>query len=280
VGKQYYYLISGLRDLINDPGNRTVIIDEFIRFCEEELDSKDFIVLKKLFLFNDIKNIIARNSGIKDFVYPSYYSIEEFNENEKDTDSFLPFIAEYFNNKRSDKRIYPDLNETDELIHLFYDHLNSDDSDFVKKYFEFELNLRNISNAISMRINGKIDREKLIYHGDYIENIIKSNTLDMGLADEFTFIPKLIEAYNTADLIKIEKTIDEIRWNWIEQETDLDFFGAPVVFGYMIKLISVERWLSIDTPKGKAVLDELINRIRESVKFSNEYINGGGSNNG
>jgi len=276
VGKQYYYLIAGLKDLIIDPDNKLVDIDEFIEFCGEQLDEKDFISLKKLFIFNDIKN--AAKIGVDRSVYltPSFYSREDFTEHQKDTDRLLPFLAEYFYHRNNDEQENPELNEVDELVHLFYDHLEDEEDRFVKSYFEFELNLRNISNAISMRVKGNFDKNRLINRGDYIESMVRSNTLDMGLTDEFPYITKLIEAYHSNDMIKIEKTIDEIRWDFLDSSVGLDHFGAVVVFGYMIKLVSVDRWLNITTDKGKSVLDGLISKIRASVKFSEDFITVGG----
>ena len=76
--RKYYYLISSLAELILHSSKKPIGIDDFVNFCSEELAEKDFDNLKKLFLFNDIRNAV--NSQNKDYRYmtPSYYTQEEF----------------------------------------------------------------------------------------------------------------------------------------------------------------------------------------------------------
>ena len=116
---QYYYLVSSLPDLIIDSNKIPVDINEFINFCSEEMSKKDFDNLKKIFIFNDILNSIKYKDNNYIFKKPSYYNKEDFKENLKDTDTFFEFLSEYFFNKKNEKRVYPELLETDEIFRFF-----------------------------------------------------------------------------------------------------------------------------------------------------------------
>ena len=187
-----------------------------------------------------------------------------------DTDSFLVFLADYFYNKKKDKRLYPDLMEIDEVVLLFYLNLDDISDPFVRDYFLFELDLQNITTALSLRKNNINYNNKIIPFGDNYKQIIKSNSPDLGLAKEFEGIDKLSDVYKQDDLIKIESTIEDIRWKWLDENTSLDHFSLPVIYSYAVKLNSIERWTNLTDQRGNEVLDRLIEKIKVNVKFSDE----------
>ena len=92
----YYYLVSSLFELKIDSGKKNISIKEFIEFCKEELKEADFLNLKKIFLFNDLKNAVFCDKENFVFNTPTYFDETEFNDNLNDTDSFFSFISEYF----------------------------------------------------------------------------------------------------------------------------------------------------------------------------------------
>ena len=270
--KQYYYLVSSLPELAFDSGKSAVGINEFIQFCSEELDGRDFETLKKIFLFNDIRNASNYTTEGHKFVYPSFYSEEEFTENLKDTDSFFVFLGEYFFNKKSDKRLFPELIEIDEVVKLLYKYLDEISSGFLKDYFLFELYLQNVTAALSLRAND-INYSNKIIDADYIsEQIKKSSSPDFGISKEVDYLEKLIELYKSNDLIKIEKTIENIRWRWLDDRVGIDYFSLDAILAYSVKLCSVERWLGLSEDKGDATLNSLIDNISSNVAFPEEYL--------
>lgn len=270
---QYYYLCSSLIDLILDSKAKFFSSFDLIQFCEEEMNKKDFNDFKFLYIFNDIKNIINIGEILDDekkYIYPAYYSLEEFKENLKDYDSFLPFISEYLFNKKNEKRAYPHLLEIDELLTLFYNYVETLDNRFIKDYYNFELLLRNITTAISLKRNAINYTNRIIPAGDYYEVILKSNSNDFGIGKEFRFIEKLLEIYENEDLIKREQEEENIRWNYLDEYIGKDFFSTNFVFSYAIKLKSVERWLSLKEEVGKEMLEKLIKDIKNKIIFSEE----------
>ena len=56
----YYFLISGLPDLLVGNRNDSHIFSpaDFLSFCEGQMSAKDFAALKKIYILNDIKNVI------------------------------------------------------------------------------------------------------------------------------------------------------------------------------------------------------------------------------
>lgn len=64
----------------------------------------------------------------------------------------------------------------------------------------------------------------------------------------------------------IEKELDLLRWQFIEQRTALDSFNFPYLIGYMLKLLIVERWAGLDAELGKQILQETLEEsVREAI---------------
>lgn len=267
MAKNYYYLVSSLSPLTLDTGRLPLSSKEFIEFCREELEPSDFYDFLKIYLFNDIRNAIHSDNESYSYIYPSYYTQEEFRENLRDTDSFLTFLSEYFFNKQTEKRINPSLMEIDEVVLLLYQNLEQIENDFVKDYYMFELDLQNITTRLSLRMNNLDDVNKIIPFGDKYEMIRKSSAADLGVSEAGGYIENLVEAYAEKDLIKIEKKIEEIRWNWLEDRVGYDQFGINNILSYAVRLQSVERWLSLTEEKGEAVLNNIIESIAGSISL-------------
>ena len=135
--KQYYYLVSSLYDLILDSGKKVVSIRDFLEFCREELTERDYFELKKLFLFNDIKNAVSYKKIGDKYLTPAFYDEEEFLENLKDIDSFLPFLNDFYYNINNNKKNDSNLDEIDDLTLLFYENLDVITNKFIKEYKSF-----------------------------------------------------------------------------------------------------------------------------------------------
>lgn len=272
--QDYYYLISSLHDPELDSQKKLYSLEEFISFCEEQLKPQDFEDLKKVFIFNDLMNIIKVKDYDSAFNTPSYYAKETFFNNMADYSQFFPFIEIFLENKKNEKRNFPDLTDTDELITLFYENIDSlTKNKFLKKYFQFELDLKNISNSISLKKLGISAENALIPSGEAYDRLVKSMPLDHGL---IPMLEKLTESLNTSDLTGTEKLIDEIKWLWLDEELSYNYFSFNYIISYAVKLASVERWKRLTEESGKEVLDGLINKIKSGIKFSEEFLKTGG----
>lgn len=273
----YYYLISSLYDLSIDSGQVPLTINDYLEFCKEELSDKDFDSLMHIFLFNDMKNLAFHKTDNFNYNKPSYYEESYFHESFLDKEQFKPFISEFLYQKENDKRQFPEMLEIDELLAKFYLDIDSIDNQFIKDYLDFELNLQNITTAMTMRKNKQDYKKFIIPAGEYYENIIKVNAVDFGLSGDIYYIERLIDAYDSDDLIEIEKTIEEIRFEWLDESVNYKVFSFKGVVAYAVKLLSAERWSNLTDEKGREVLDSLIDTIKSGITFSDEFKIIGGS---
>jgi hypothetical protein len=247
----------------------------------DEMREQDFDQVRKLFLYNDIKNTILlyfyKKKRQEDYATPAYYDELSFEENRKDTSCFLPFLARFYELKKAGKRQYPHLPETDELTALFYEDLESiTEPGFLRDYFDFELSLRNITCAIAFRKNGLPISAKLIPFGTAYELICKNEAAtDFGLADEFPFIEKLVSPSEAGSLYDAEMAIEKVRWEWLDERVGDNFFSTDAIISFFVKLRSIERWEELSKEKGEELFNGLMNTIKRSIRFSIEFITTG-----
>jgi len=268
---QYYYLLSSLYDISLEAEKVGNTLEEVWNLCAEEMTEKDFEGLRSLFLFNDIANAV--NYGKPDFVYqyPAYYTQEEFEENMKDSDSFLPFLAEYWFAYHSERRIYPDLLPEEELTVLLYEHLDDFSDVFVREYYEREAHLRNIKAGLVARRYHRPMERSMLPVGEFSDLMRRSSSPDFGVGGEFEFIEKAAQMYESGRLLEMELLFDEVRWKWLEERVMLEPFSAHEVYSYVLRLAMVTRWLSLVTEEGKKKLQSLIHSIESKIVFSHEF---------
>ncbi|MCX7883303.1 MAG: DUF2764 domain-containing protein [Brevinematales bacterium] len=268
---QYYYLLSGLYDISLEAEKVGNTLEEVWALCAEEMTEKDFEGLRSLFLFQDIAN--AAHYGKEGFVYqyPAYYTREEFEENMKDSESFLPFLAEYWFAYQNERRIYPELLPEEELTVLLYEHLEDFSDPFVREYYEREAHLRNIkAGLVARRIHRPMERAMLPV-GEFSDLMRRSSSPDFGVGGEFDFVEKVAQMYESGRLMEMELFFDEVRWKWLEERVMLEPFSAHEVYSYVLRLALVTRWLSLIAEEGKKKLQRLITSIESKIAFSHEF---------
>lgn len=271
--RKYYYLIASIPDVVLKGEERGMPLDYFLEFCQEELAPSDYKNLKMMYFFNDIRNAVNYKNIENEYFQPCFYSREDFMENLSEPERFLPFLETYFDLKKRGERLFPKKTEIDELICIFYEHLDFLECDrFVKRYYkECELVVKNISTAVIMRYRKEFNEEKLIPFGEQYERIMRFNTPDLGLSNEFKFIEGLIEALNRNDIMGFEEIVEQARWDILDELVGEEYFGAWHVYAIGVKLLSVERWKRLSEQKGKEKLNKLIESIKNSIVFPVEF---------
>jgi Protein of unknown function (DUF2764) len=271
----YYYLLSSLAELNPSKEEEPLPIAQFLDFCREQLTEKDYRGLKSLFLWNDMKNVLSYKKAGDFYVTPAYYGEDDFLQNLAERERFLPFISHYFNNQENGIYEFNSISITDELASLFYFDLDRLENRFVKDYYLFELNLRNLTTAMSLRKAGLPYTDKLIPFGTFYEDLLKSTSGDFDLAAEAPYIAELENVFSGFDLVKIEKAIDQVRWNWLSVYDERDYFSLESLYAYAVKLSLQSRWVNLKPDKGQELFDKLVTIIQRSVRFSIEILTAG-----
>jgi hypothetical protein len=268
--REYPCLISSLPELIIDFDAKKFDFAALRNEVEESIHSDDYELVKILFYPYDNQNLVntleQKNSA--------FYKKGNFEQNtfaERIKSRLLPkymndFIEIFENNSNED---YPDellklyeRNSENLLQTLFYDEVLKTGNTFIRGWFEFDRDLRNIQAAIVAR-RLKIDASDS-FVGNKAENFAKSTAADFGLGSEIDWIHKVVQIAEIADPCECERKIDLFRWEKIDEISVYNYFDINAVLAFMQKADIVERWISLDRQTGKEMFKKFINDLMKT----------------
>lgn len=168
-----------------------------------------------------------------------------------------------------------DLNIENELQSYYFQHVLQVNNKFLSQWFKFDMNVKNILTSINSRKYGYDVEKQLISvntDNDVYEILLKGSAKADLLADEVPFANKIIQiAESEMAIIDKEKAIDNIKWEFLDENTFFDYFSIEKILSFVIKLSIAERWLKLDNETGKALFERLINDMRMNYKFPEEF---------
>ncbi len=276
----YYYLVAGLPDISLEDGKLSYTVDSFKSEIYPDLSDKDKNIIdlfylkfdndNLLHLLKDKEYVVKRNGNfssdellslidtikdgdIPDRKYPSYFS---------------KFISEYLALAPEDAYRASDMLTSD-----YYSYAMRTKNSFVSAWFEFNLNLNNIQSAISAR-KYKIDvASTIVGDTDVCEMLRTSNARDFGLGDTLPYLENIQRISEIDDLLEREKKVDQLKWNWMEDESFFNYFTVECLFVFLLQLEMIERWISLDKDKGNELFRALIQGLKNDVQIPEEFRN-------
>ena len=274
----YYYLVAGLPDISLEDGKLSYTVDSFKSEIYPDLSDKDKNIIdlfylkfdndNLLHLLNDKEYVVKRtgtfsadellslidtikDGDIPDRKYPSYFS---------------KFISEYLALAPEDAYRASDMLTSD-----YYSYAMRTKNSFVSAWFEFNLNLNNIQSAISAR-KYKIDvASTIVGDTDVCEMLRTSNARDFGLGDTLPYLENIQRISEIDDLLEREKKVDQLKWNWMEDESFFNYFTVERLFVFLLQLEMIERWISLDKDKGNELFRALIQSLKDDVQIPEEF---------
>ncbi len=269
--RNYYFLAASLEDLTWGHGAPRGTLEELLEYLADNMHPEDAVALRQLFLFNDMRNAVSIHNSEDSFLTPTCYDRETIMEAAHGGSDVLPFLDEFFDIVRRNSRAFPDIPLIDEMTFLFYDRINDIDSPFVRDYHLHELDVRNLTIALSRESQGFPYRDRLVPRGEAYDAIMSGSPPDFGLSAEYPFVEDLVRVFKDTDLTAHEEAMERVRWQWLDERVGAEFFSTEFILSYVLKYQSVERWQTLSEEKGDELLGELLSAVRRSVRFSLEF---------
>lgn len=274
--KNYYCLVAGLPDIIiegNKPGETS---HEFKNELAEQLHTSDYKLAELLYLNYDNKNLL--NLLLKQenqFITIGNYSEEYLEEQIKEPTNIVDYMKQLIFNIKNETSRNLNLSSENELQSLYYEYVLQVKNDFLEQWFKFDRDIKNILTAVNCRKYGYDTEKQLIpvrHKNEVYETLIKSSPKPDLLTDEVPYVEKILQiAESEMDISEKEKALDNIKWKFLDELTFFNYFTIEKILSFVIKLNIVERWIELDNETGKALFTRLINDIKMSYKFSDEF---------
>ncbi|MDH6357849.1 DUF2764 domain-containing protein [Parabacteroides sp. PF5-9] len=272
---KYYCLIAGLPNIALDDSKLPFTITEFRDELDGILTSEDKKMIDLFFLKFDNKNLIEqarfpdrdpdpRGSITYDEFMGLFTALKE-EENPPKNEHIPPYFEKFFKaylaaeGKESALRIPWE----DQLASLYYAYAMTNKNKFVADWFELNLNINNLLAAITARKYGLEKADYIVGENDIAQALRTSNARDFGLGDSVEYLPALQRIAEESDLYVREKKIDQLKWEWLEENTFFKTFDIESVFAYMLKVEMIERWVTLDKATGEKTFRELVGAMKK-----------------
>ena len=128
---------------------------------------------------------------------------------------------------------------------------------FIRKYFRFDLNIRNAKvKYLNKALGRPADKDVLSFGEDTDQRV-----LDAAEA-EFEEAADLETILNSGDILSRERGIDDLMWEKISDLTTFNYFDIDAVLGFITKLNIVARWYKLDEQTGREMFKKLVDEVR------------------
>ncbi len=270
MNRNYYYLVAGLPDIIFENEQKSF---DHLSIKNEVLDGVNDVdkkAIRQLYLPYDNENLIHLLLKKKDSLSNEFgsYTLEQFSE-EPQT---LPQYIQQFIELQKEQRENSTLPEN-ELFALFYQEIQQSNNQFIRQWFAFDLNIRNILTAYTCRKKEIENSGYLVGENEFNNILKKSMAADFSLKGEYDYVDKLLVAVEEKNFLERERKLDLIRWNFAETLVEYDYFSINVLLSFLIKIQIVHRWKLLDTEKGKQIFAEMMSVLRSAYQEPTDLIN-------
>ncbi len=280
MSRQYHYLVAGLPDILFDDSKLNVSIADFKQELAESLHESDLEIIKLFFFRFDNQNILNRLKNAESTINPkANLTVEELDnlfdqakDGSFDASFGVPeYMGKFIEAFKSETPIVEGKSWDLQLSELYYSYASSHPNFFVAKWFQFESDLQNILTASQCRSHNVPIENQLIGSGELVNRLSRSNARDFGLDNEFPMLDQILKAMDEEDLKEYEKKIDLVKWEYLDEEVFFHYFTIEKIFSFIIKLLIIERWMSLDKETGQELFNELLKNMETSYEFPEEF---------
>jgi hypothetical protein len=241
---KYYFLASYLPEIQKDDLKIKFTVGDLIeeRFhipggdwqdIEKVLLGRDILILEKLLLGKTVS------------LEQSLFDIEFWRDQIKSPKEGPEFLLDFL--RGTDLQGFG-AKDVDRLYAAYYDYVLSTTShDFLRGYFSFQKDLRNVLAALRAREKRLAPSEYLIGEGDLVNVLGSSTAEDFGLTAEYPWLERLMA---TKQPHQRQDVIDGIIWEYLDENVGPDPFDFRAILAYLLKLEILQKRLALSEEKG------------------------------
>lgn len=139
---------------------------------------------------------------------------------------------------------------------------------FVRAWFAFNRDMNNVLVAQICRKHGFDPKVQIVGEGEVAEHLRTHTTQkDFGLNEVMDDPQELLALAQIEDLMQREKSMDAIRFTWLQNQTEYDFFSAEMVFAYYLEAVMLHRWSILTVEEGEKIFRELVADMKKGVRL-------------
>jgi len=271
----YYCFVAGLHDIFPDDGEVPFDMLEFKEILKAEIKVPDYKLIEKIFLPYDNQNLLKVLREEYNQLEPlGNFTLETWQQElGEDKKGHLPaYLYDFINWYRDEDGHKMDtVAQERKLLELFYPYILTTPNAFLKEWFTWNLDIKNILTGLNCR-KYKLEAEEQLLLDNYVSRAIaKSGARDFGLDVDFPEVLDIVALYEKNNILQLEKGLDQLRWNRLEEYTLFEYFTIEVILAYTLKLDILYRWIKLDEETGKKLFAQFVGELKSSFEFAKEF---------
>lgn len=249
---KYYFLVTYLPEIQRDDKKLKLrfadLLDERENLAPEDWRQIELVLLNRDFV------LLEKLLGGKDADADHSVHDKEFWKDQIKAPKEVPdFLEEFLQTVADEKSFGPE--EVNRLHEIYYDHaIQTSTNAFLREYLAFERLLRNVLAAIRARRKGLPPSDHVLGEGEIVEQLGRASAEDFGLGQEFPWIERLVAA---RDPLHLEDTIEQVLWDYLDEQTTQVYFDFEVILAYLLKLQLLEKRLALSEERGMEIVRHL-----------------------
>ncbi|MDD5819223.1 MAG: DUF2764 family protein [Bacteroidales bacterium] len=141
--------------------------------------------------------------------------------------------------------------EAESLNADFYSQALKSRCRFIREYFLYDLQLRNLKvGYLNSQLGRSEDSDLLV--------------LEQAPECEADTRDEILQALSCEALLERERALDRLLWAKAESITELDIFNINLILSFTVRLKITDRWLKLDEKTGKELFRKLVDEIRST----------------
>ena len=139
---------------------------------------------------------------------------------------------------------------------------------FVRSWFAFNQDMNNVLVAQICREHGFDVKQQIVGEGEVAETLRTHTTQkDFGLNELPGDYQAILALAQIDDLMQREKAMDAIRFEWLQERTEFDFFSVEMVYAYYLEAVMLHRWSLLTVEEGEKVFRALVQDMKKGIKL-------------
>ena len=148
----------------------------------------------------------------------------------------------------------------------FYRAAGKCNNAFIRGYFSFDQEIRNIVAAYTTRQYGQEIGHHLVGACELTKQLTISRAEDFELeylSEYATVLHRIMQVKNP---VEREQKIDRLRWNKATELCTFHYFDINVILAFLLKAFLVSRWARLDKETGSRLFRELVAEVKGTYK--------------
>ena len=139
---------------------------------------------------------------------------------------------------------------------------------FVRDWFAFNRDMNNVLVASICRKHGFDVKKKVLGESEVAETLRTHATQkDFGLNEVAGDFSGILALSQIEDLMAREKAMDALRFEWLQERTQFDFFSTEQVLAYYLQAEMLHRWSLLTIEEGEKVFRQMVADMKKGVNL-------------